>query len=104
METTAAHPKTHGVHVNLAWVGFITSLLCHVSVRVWVDGNKDLDFLSASLSDRFHESFEARVRVFRAINDELALRKLIDFLQFVLMGLDFVHEVLVKDHYVIFGA
>lgn len=74
LEAAAPHTKTHGIHVYLPWIRLLLSDLSHVSHRVSIHRHEYLNFLSSTLSNRFHEASEPRMRILSAIYDELTSR------------------------------
>jgi len=54
LEAATAHPEMHAVHVDASRIRLIIRGLNQVCFLILVNWNKDLDFLTSSLSDRLH--------------------------------------------------
>jgi hypothetical protein len=77
LQTAAAHPEVHGVHVDHARIGI---LLCRLKagVPVYVEWNLNVDLLLTALTDGLGESKEPRVGTRCNFWNHLGLRALVD--------------------------
>ena len=94
----------HTVHVDAAGEGFIVGRLRQISVEVFEDRDQDLDLGPSSFPDGFHQAWEAWMRIFSRVDSKSRLRKLVSFFQISVILANLIHDFLISDEDVIFGA
>lgn len=71
----------HAIHVDRPRIRFILGWQIKIGILVWINWDQYLDLFASSLSDGFHESWEAGVWVLGGVYHELRLGEFIHFLE-----------------------
>ena len=104
LETTLAHSKMHGIHVNFSRKWLIISRFCHIGKFIFEDRDSDLNLLSSFLSNRFYQSGKPWMWINCLVKNELRAWCLVNFWEVIKILINKLFIFLIVQNDMIFGS